>query len=47
MAAMELAPSTSGDPALNPVVVTLEEEDVEGAVLEEPLETKTIQQLCW
>ncbi len=40
---MASAPSTSSDA----VVVTLLEEDVEGAALEEPLETKTIPQLRW
>ena len=29
------------------VVVTLLEEDIEGALLEEPLKTKTIPQLHW
>ena len=35
------------DGSTDTVAVTLLEEDVEGAVLEEPLETKTIPQLRW
>ena len=37
------APSTSCDM----ITVTLLDEDVEGATIEEPLETKTIPQLRW
>ena len=40
---MESAPSTSN----GTVVVTLLDEDVEGATLEEPLDTKTVPQLRW
>ena len=34
-------------PASSAVVLTLEEDDVEGASLEEPLDAKTIPQLQW
>ena len=34
-------------PTTSAVVVTLEEDDVQGAVLEDPLDSKTIPQLWW
>ena len=34
-------------PSTSAVVVTLEEKDVEGAALEEPLDIKTLPQLLW
>ena len=34
-------------PKTSAVVLTLEEEDVDGAAVEEPLDTRTIPQLRW
>ena len=34
-------------PKTSAVVLTLEEEDVDGAAVEEPLDTRTITQLRW
>ena len=35
------------EPTTSAVVLTLEEEDVDGAAIEEPLDTRTIPQLRW
>lgn len=41
------ASATNGCATCSSITVTLEESDIEGAVLEEPLQTKTVPQLQW
>ena len=47
--AMATVPHSVPDcmPSTSAMVLTLEEEDVEGATLEEPLDGKTVPQLRW
>ena len=42
---VEMESGTADATCSNPYILTLEEADIEGAALEEPLEAKTIPQL--
>ena len=44
---VEMVSGTADAACSDPCIITLQEGDIEGAALEEPLESKTIPQLDW